>query len=43
VIGNHTIYNVRFGVGSAALLGFNALSAVGTFKIDRVRGVLSFS
>jgi hypothetical protein len=43
VIGSHTIYNVRFGVGSAALLGFNALSAVGTFKIDPVRGVLSFS
>jgi predicted aspartyl protease len=43
VIGSHRIYNVRFGLGSAALLGFNALSAVGTFKIDPVRGVLSFS
>jgi hypothetical protein len=44
VIGSHTIHNVRFGVGGdEPLLGFNALSAVGTFKIDPVRGVLSFS
>jgi predicted aspartyl protease len=46
VIGSHTIHNVQFGVAddnAGALLGFNALSAVGAFKIDPARGVLSFS
>jgi clan AA aspartic protease (TIGR02281 family) len=46
VIGGHTIHNVEFGVApddAGSLLGFNALSAVGAFKIDPVRGVLTFS
>jgi hypothetical protein len=43
VIGSHTLHNVRFAVGNSCLLGFNALSAIGTFKIDPVRGVLSFN
>jgi predicted aspartyl protease len=43
VIGSHTIHSVRFGVGNGnPLLGFNALSAVGTFKIDPAHGVLTF-
>jgi hypothetical protein len=43
-IGGHIVHDIRFSVGGAALLGFNALSAVGSsFKIDHDRGVLSFS
>ena len=45
MIGNHTIRDVRFGVGGdEPLLGLNALEAVSpSFKIDHERGVLSFS
>ena len=45
MIGNHTIHDIRFGVGGdAPLLGLNALEAVsGSFKIDHDHGVLSFS
>ena len=45
MIGNHTIRDVRFGVGGdEPLLGLNALEAVSpSFKIDHDHGVLSFS
>jgi hypothetical protein len=46
IVGGHTIHDVKFGVTTGdsmePLLGFNALSAIGAFRIDAKRGILTF-
>jgi hypothetical protein len=44
VVGGHTIHDIKFGVSpdkAEALFGFNALTALGAFRIDAKRGVLT--
>jgi hypothetical protein len=44
-IGNHTLHDVKFSVvpdNGMRLLGFDTLSAIGAFKIDPARSVLTF-